>query len=286
MKAAYLMSADPLFIVYESSMMLKAEFGKKNVDPVWLEELHRSDLSDCDLLFLPGIPGEVSPYPDIMTPQVKAMLFNEVRRGMILWTDCAATYEMMTDMEFHASSGEIKQRKGLGWIDGMARGPVSGHAIAPAPSDRFQHVTLKEIFYRVRGEQRSAWAGYGNGPGLILSDEERRNPDVQIIGRYGPDDSSPAAAVTKKIGHGLLMSLGVLIQMEPASIQGQPTLPSRDVRDTAAQHRTKILEKLQETDPSRRAFLNHLMEIVRTHYQGVQRKAGISSAGLLKLAHE
>lgn len=267
MKVAYL--SDQIFSTSESSMMLNERFGAKNVMPVTIEELAYTDLSGDDLLFLPGIPGEKSPYPKILTPQITARLMKEVERGMIIWTDCAATYEMLPRMKFHTSSGKIMRRKGsFGWIDGRADGPVEGSALPSSPDNRFQHVTLRQVFYMAGGEQRMAWAAYGNGPGITLSEEELRNPDVNVIGRYGPDDTSPIATMSKKIGKGMLLSLGVLVQIAPYHASAPPEGARHD--ETVLAHRATIHRALTEHDHLRLAYLDHLIELVKTHYKSLE----------------
>ncbi len=277
-------------------LMLREHFGERNVAPVTVEELSYTDLSGDDLLFLPGIPGERSPYPKILTPLVQTRLLRELERGLIIWTDCAATYEMMATMKFRTSGGRILTRTGTGWLDGHADGPVEGCALPSSAGDRFQHVTLRQVFYRTQdGQQRVALSAYGNGPGIRLSPREIKNPDVAVIGRYGESDDSPIATVTKKIGKGLLLSLGVLVQVSPYHVSAVANTNFRHAdaskRDeNILANRDYLHRHLAANDHLRLAYLDHLLGIVRSHYERVRNaesqafsaSAGVFGPGLLK----
>ena len=259
MKVAYLTGYD--LSVHSIDWMLKDQYGHRNVTSINADDLALADLSQFDMLVLPGCAGEVSPYPDIMTPDAIANMMTSVEHGMILWTDCAATYDVMSEIEFLSSKNERKTRQGLGLYKGMGKGPIEGPAIAPSPEDRFVDTVIRQIFYNCANDcNHTADLCYGNGPGIYLSDEEMSNPDTRIIARYGHDDTFPAAAVTKKIGKGMILSLGVLVQIAPEHLRGNPT------DENIARHRTAIFNHLSGADLQRKHFLDMLFRMVEDHH--------------------
>lgn len=261
MKAAYLSGHH--LATTSIRMMLEECFGKQNVYEHSFDEIDYIHERDYDLLVLPGIAGEHSPYPSRMGEKEKLSLKQAVEeKGMILWTDCAATYLMCNNIEYHASNGDCKKIQGLGFIDGVARGPVSGETIAPDPHNRFRDVVIKRVQYNT---DKTADICYGNGPGLFLSDTERNSEMVDVIGWYHNVDGAPVAAMSKRIGHGLLISLGVLVQIGPSHIQGPPLSDSNDER-----HRSALFNHLSTHDEQRMDFLNILLNTAMLHYQSKQ----------------
>ncbi len=255
MKVAYL-SGNHL-ATSSISMMLAECFGKENVHQLPFDEIGTVHEKDFDLLILPGITGESSPYPSRIGEQERASLHKAVsENGMILWTDCAATYLMCNTIEYKASTGEFKTIRGLGFIDGVARGPVGGKAIAPSPEDRFHDVVIRRIEYK---NGKKADLCYGNGPGLFLTEQERNNTDVDIIGHYHDVKDKPVAALTKRIGNGLLISLGVLVQISADHIRGRYT------DKNAETHRSALFNHLSVTNQQREDFLNILLTTALAH---------------------
>lgn len=258
MKAAYLTGKD--LAVHSIDQMLSDRYGRNNVTALDASSLAEADLSRFDMLLMPGCVDEVSPYPTIMTPAAIGNLKNAVERGLFLWTDCAASYDAMRDIEFLSSTREIRRRNGLGFYDGVAKGPIDGHAIAPSPEDRFVDVVIRRIFYNcANDDNHSADICYGNGPGLHLSEQERNNPNTTIIARYGDHDTAPAAAISKKIGQGMVLSLGVLVQIAPNHLHGNPA------DENLARHRTAMFNHLSGAETQRQHFLNTLFSIVDNH---------------------
>lgn len=258
MKVAYLTGKD--LAVHSIDRMLRDQYGSENVTSIDARDLGNADLSRHDMLLMPGCVDEISPYPQIMTHEATANLKRSVDNGLFLWTDCAASYDAMREIEFLSSKNELKRRAGLGFYDGLGKGPVEGHAIAPSKEDRFADVVIRRIFYTCANDcAHSADICYGNGPGIHLSEQELNNPDTKIIARYGHDDTFPAAAVAKKIGNGMVLSLGVLVQIAPSHLEGNPA------NENMARHRTAMFNHLSGAEAQRRHFLNSLFAIVEDH---------------------
>lgn len=275
MKVAYL-NGEHLAIT-SIRLMLQECFGKDNVLEIPFENLNTIHEQDIDLLVLPGVTGETSPYPKHMGEAERESLRRAItENGLILWTDCAATYLMCNKIEYKSSTGEEKTMPGLGLIDGVARGPVAGNAIAPSQEDRFRDVVIRRINYK--GE-RTADVCYGNGPGLFLSDEERNNHDVEIIGHYTDVADAPVAAMTKRVGQGRLISLGVLVQISPEHMDGHLTNENHE------RHRKALFNHLNTCNDQRLDFLNVLLSYVQSHLRMLG-KTGIQKPFLLQPLHD
>lgn len=268
MKVAYLTGKD--LAVHSIDWMLREQYGRENVSAIDAGQFGNVDLLRYDMLVMPGCVDEISPYPQIMTEAAITNLEQSVKNGLFLWTDCAATYDVMRDIEFLSSTREVKRRNGIGFYDAIGKGPVDGHAIAPSAEDRFVDVVIRRIFYTCANDcSHSADICYGNGPGIHLSTHELGNPDTKIIARYGDSDTSPAAAVSKKIGDGMILSLGVLVQIAPSHLQGNPA------DENMARHRTAMFNHLSGAEAQRQHFLNSLFAIVEDHHNSRRHKGQI-----------
>jgi glutamine amidotransferase-like uncharacterized protein len=263
MKIAYL--TGPYLATSSIRMMLHEQWGADNVYELRSVDLAKADLSRFDMLVLPGSVGEISPYPAILREEELDNLSHALHEGLIVWTDCSATYYMLNDIRYLSSNGEEKTRTGLGLIGGTALGPVEDRAMSPQEEHRFAEVVLRRIAFRDNGNQRLADVCYGNGPGLYLSEEELANPNTQVLARYDGVPQAPVAGVTKKIGHGLLISLGVLVQIAPHHMHG------RFADDAAERHRLEMFNHLSRVDDHRISFLKLIINTINSHYKTLNR---------------
>jgi len=263
MKIAYL--TGPYLATTSIRMMLHEEWGPDQVYELRSIDLAATDLSQFDLLVFPGSVGEVSPYPGILREQEMENVMGALNNGLIVWTDCSATYYMLNDIRYLTSTGEEKTRTGLGLIGGTALGPVEGQAITPQDDHRFSEVVLRRISFRDDGGHRLADVCYGNGPGIHLSEDELANPNTYVLARYDGAEHAPAAGVAKRIGRGLLVSLGVLVQIAPHHMRG------RFAEAAAEQHRAEMFSHLSRVDDHRRSFLYLVFNTIRAHYHSLNR---------------
>jgi glutamine amidotransferase-like uncharacterized protein len=264
MKVAYL--TGPTLAVSSIRIMLMEQFGRSNVVEIRSSILSAIDLTQYDMLVLPGSTGETSPYPDILGELELANIFEAVEEnGLVLWTDCSATYYMLNDIEYISSMGLKKTRLGLGRVDGKARGPVRGKGLVPSENSRFAEVIARPVSYTVAGKAGTAEICYGNGPGLYLSDEERANPAVNILATYADAPENPVAALTKKMGMGLLVNFGVLIQIAPEHLNGYFSNPE------AEEHRRHLFNRLSYSDEGRREFLSLVFRTIRNHCKSLKK---------------
>ncbi len=251
MKAAYL--KNQAFATTSIELMLCEVFGAVNVQPLSLSDLRPSALKQTDLLILPGIAGEVSPYPQMLPPNKADMLLKTAEdHGMTIWTDCAATYWSAREISYLGSDGKKRGRSGLGWIDAVAAGPLPGKALAADKNFRYADTTTVAIEYYKGGETLRTDICYGNSPALYLNEDEARNPDIEILARFDETPDKPVAAMTKTLGHGMLVSLGVLPQIKPAHLIGRQ-------QDFAAEkHRRDLFNAVARNENGIRDFENTL----------------------------
>lgn len=263
MKVAYL--TGPTLAVSSIRIMLMDQYGRGNVHEIHSSTLATTDLSAYDMLVLPGSTGEVSPYPDLLGLDEITNIFDTVENnGLVLWTDCSATYYMLNDIEYISSMGLKKTRLGLGHVNGQARGPVRGKALPPSNNARYAEVTVRSVSYGLDGKSGIAEICYGNGPGLYLSDEELSNPDVTVLATYDDAPDTPVAALTKKMGRGLLVNFGVLVQIAPQHINGQFSDPE------AEEHRRYLFNRLSQFDEGRLEFLSLVFKMIHAHSKSLK----------------
>jgi glutamine amidotransferase-like uncharacterized protein len=155
-------------------------------------------------------------YPTLLPPEKMAVLKETIEKnGLILWTFCASSYFMFEEISYQKRSGVFKTRQGAGLIKGAAR-----HG--------FNHITRRELNaspwndyimagIHVDGHRELLRSLNINGPTMIPSLAEQQL--VHQFMRY--KDIQGAAGITKKIGRGLLIALGVHPELSPI----HPSLP-------------------------------------------------------------
>lgn len=158
-----------------------------------------SIMKDFHMLVLGGIEGEDSPYPTIFTPQRAEILKNYLLQGGIVWAECAATYHLTEFYTYTTSTGQFKQKDGLGLIAGRATGPAFPHIMPPSSG---RTLTVSTIFNPAAEGFSSYQALDINGPALHL------DPDASVIEilRYENAPDQPVCGVIKSHGTGLLMA--------------------------------------------------------------------------------
>ena len=267
MKVAYIHQEN--LSSYSLMLMLNEAFGKRNVTAISGKRFSVTDLSPYDMLVLPGTATEENPYFDLFLPQDVTYLRKQVEEGMIIWTDCAATYHVCDYIQYTDSDLNPKSQRGLNWIEATGAGPVSGRALPRSASSKFMDVATQRIIY----DGHTAEICYGNGPGLHLSPSETLNPSVKIIARYKDVENNPVAALTKRIGRGLLISTGVLVQIAPDEMKEALPYPEAEA------HRRSLFNKLVQVEPQRLHFRDYLINEARQHYRGL--RTGRKTASLL-----
>lgn len=195
---------------------LEYMFPNSEIVSVYPQHLRRHELKNYDILILPGINDEDSIYPTLLPPEKMTVLKETIEQdGLILWTFCASSYFMFEEISYQKRSGTFKTRQGAGLIKGAAR-----HG--------FNHITRRELNasqwndyilagIHVDGHHELLRALNINGPAMVPSVSERGL--VHQFMKY--KDIQGAAGITKKIGKGLLIALGVHPELSPT----HPNLP-------------------------------------------------------------
>lgn len=227
--------------------MLHGLFMGCPVTPINHHHLTKSHLSAYNLLVLPGIVGEESPYPDLIPQNKKSLLQELVEEGLIIWGECAAAYYMLSSMEYRCRNGAHKKKKGLGLVEGEAIGPAYRHKTRahqglPATND----IVLARL---QRSEGGSLVRAFDiNGPALYPEDHK----DTRVFLRYADITSHPAAGFTHSMGLGLLMGVSIHPEIAPITIGAYPPL-------------RLLFEKAHRHEASRLGLLASLRQIVVNH---------------------
>ncbi len=177
------------------------------------EHISPLELAKFDLLYLPGIIGENSPYPDLL-PKSKGDIIDQAvkENGLVLWTECAPTYYLMENYTYLGSGGEVKERTGLGIIKGKANGPAFAQITRNAQTrlnnnsdklaQKFRHHVVAEISCSISG-QDLYHAIDVNGPELSPSLDNL--PFCEVF-RYASLPHQPICGVIQERGQGLVMA--------------------------------------------------------------------------------
>jgi glutamine amidotransferase-like uncharacterized protein len=195
---------------------LEYMFPHSDIVSIFPQHIRAHSLKNYDILILPGINDEDSVYPTLL-PAEKMKVLKDVieQQGLILWTFCASSYFMFEEISYQKRSGLIKTRQGAGLVKGAAR-----HG--------FNHITRRELNaspwndyilagIHVEGHHELLRSLNINGPTMMPATSEQRL--VNQFMKY--KDIHGAAGITKKIGKGLLIALGVHPELSPI----HPSLP-------------------------------------------------------------
>jgi glutamine amidotransferase-like uncharacterized protein len=236
-------------------------FPEAEILTVYPQHLRAHVLKNYDLLVMPGIVGEDSPYPEIL-PKFKAeqVVSCMEESGLVLWTSCAATYYCFEKMLYLKRNGQMKMMNGLGLIKGLAEGPA------------YQNVTRQSFEHSAHHDRVLAELSLAdsdqifraldiNGPALYPHSESL----VDSFLRYSNIPGQPVAGFTKKIGQGLILGLS----SHPEFALNHELLPQNF--------------KLHE--PSRLSFLTHIRDKLVTHWVHTGKLSVQPSFNLLKTVH-
>jgi glutamine amidotransferase-like uncharacterized protein len=195
---------------------LQYMFPNSQVYSIFPQHIRRHDLKSYDILILPGINDEDSPYPTLLPPtKMEAIQETMEQDGLILWTFCASSYYMFEEISYQKRNGEIKKRHGAGFIKGTARHGFNHITRKVLNSSPWQDYILAGI--HVDGHRDLLRALNINGPSMLPAPSEASL--VHQFMKY--KDIDGAAGITKKIGKGLLIALGVHPELSP----DHPKLP-------------------------------------------------------------
>lgn len=262
MRIAYLNGES--FAVSSCEPALCEEFNSCNVKSITAKDLNPAGLKDVDVLMLPGITGEKSPYPDILPPNKAQAIYNMMENdGLIVIAECAAFYWSAEEIFYDASNGDKLHRQGLGWIKGIAKGP-SGKGLAPHKDFKYADTITAPIEFYEGGKTHYTQICVSNGPALYLTGSEAENPDVKITSRFIAEEGYPVATMTKVIGHGLLVGMGVLPHIKTMQLGGHNKNPGHE------RHRVELFNTIANHEVSINRFEKLIFNQIRTHNSNLQ----------------
>src|SRR4051812_26352644 len=79
-----------------------------------LIDLHEKDLGDAkmmqalDILVLPGVTSEDSPYHRLLDAKAMAAIHEGLDNGLTMWTSCAAAYQMAARITYTSNYKQVK----------------------------------------------------------------------------------------------------------------------------------------------------------------------------------
>lgn len=217
-------------------------FNGHSYHPVTADIFNGQQLAAIDVLVLPGINGEHSPYPKMLNAENSNTLRTAIEKGMVLVTFCAASYYMFDKIFYETRDGQIKNTNGLGLIRGTAK-------------QAFRHITRQNDRslsrdYIEAGITSPYFDGEHhllnvNGPAFHL---DRAEAEI-CLPFLNYTETMGAAAVIKQFGKGLIIALGV-----------HPELSSLN-----SDHYKEL--QFPNHDIDRMVVLNALKEIIAQHFR-------------------
>jgi glutamine amidotransferase-like uncharacterized protein len=250
MKIAYITGQG--FASSSPRLFLSRVFRDSALIPLSPDELSPVHVKDIDLLFLTGVTGEHSPYPDILPPNKAEHLRQwSARTGATIWMDCAASYYAMDLIAYDSPTGIKKERPGLGWVSGIARGP---HYLQHHPHEdcdrtpRYCDTLTVPITYQDGDNKRTIEAAYCFSPLLYLDPDEPDNHDIDIMAHFKDVRGEAVALAVKPNGDGNIVISGVLPTIQADDIVFHSNSKHiKSLHDTLSKHRDghhELLDRL------------------------------------------
>lgn len=230
-------------------------------------------LQNIDLLVLPGVSSEHSPYPAIFNARAARAFIRAVENGMAVWASCAAAYHMCEHVLYHTSKGEEIRQQGLGLIAGTAVGPADGPALEPRGRGNYEDTrAVSAVFYDRTGKTRRGKIAYSNGPALIPADS--RYADYAFAWyareRAHANGNGEIAMAAVPYGNGMILFSGLLPEISPARIILNG--PGHDTSRHAA-----LQSSLRAYETERRALMESLASRCHTHWQKAPKALALSA---------
>lgn len=198
--------SDQRLATYSAARTLNRIFGQANVMPITSSSIDKKSIKEFELIFFPGIYGEKSICDELLNPEQRDLIFREVYdNALALWTDCNWTYRISRTTQYEFIDGTHESWDGYNWIDAHTEGPALG-ADKATTQDRY-HLQLANITFYQDDKECQLQLACHNGPGLIVNKD---NPDIKIIADYDGLTKAYTAAMTQRIGNGLIVAQGVL----------------------------------------------------------------------------
>jgi glutamine amidotransferase-like uncharacterized protein len=236
---------------------LREVFQPRALLPLSLQDLCDPVLmSKIDLLVLPGVASEESPYRGTIDGAVKDSLFSALEGGMGMLLSCAAAYHFCDIIHYNSPAQRKTNLQGLSLFEGQAYGPVDGEFPVIDPEDSFSDTRVLRVHFNDRaGRAVTTGVCYGNGPAYYPTPAEEGVLDV--IARYADVIGNPVAVAGKAVGKGFVVMTGVL-----------PEIALEDMRLAPGQEKkfprvTRLRDALAPHEAGRR----ELMKVIAGKFQ-------------------
>ncbi len=224
LRAAYLY--DDRLATASPLRMLRRIFGAASVDKISGPTLTSDSLKEYQMVFLPGIQGEKSICDELLPEEQRSILYDEVeKRHLTLWAECCWANRLCHTTQYTFKTGIEEKWEGYHWIDAHSEGPALGH-LSTDPNDRFREVQLADIVHYSPQGNIDLKICCANGPGLLVNEN---NLDINIIADYKGLKKDYAAAISQKIGNGLIIASGVLPPITYTHAIGNYTIPEQEM---------------------------------------------------------
>ncbi len=228
---------------------LKHYFSLHNIDA---DGLKNGVLDTKDILILPGITGEASPYHETIGEDGLQKLGRRVHdNGLVIAALCAGASALCARTIWEPPTGNPRSRRSNAPLfNATARGPIKALYKPYSPEDRMSDVSLTPILYKNRDNQvMESRVCYGNGP--VFEDFDEDNPDIEIIARFKDVPGQPPAIVSVRHGEGTVFLLGVHPEISWQSITEKSAITNPMTR--------KLLDILEPHEQTRQIIWNDLM---------------------------
>ena len=168
-----------------------------------------------DLVVLPGINGEKSPYPGLFGAAERDSLRNYIANGGKVLGVCAGAY-FLSEMALYdfGSQNRYDRRDSMrGVFHGAAAGPLrAGENDQYIQAEGHQSGEIWTVATHYPVTDTLLHSPYGRGPALYPHFDNAQN--VQVLARYVDQPRQPAAALSADVGQGRVVLTGVLPYMQ------------------------------------------------------------------------
>lgn len=230
------------------------------------------DSAHTALLILPGIAGDISPYPHDLGDEAMENIVNFVANGGHVLGLCAGAAHLAHHVVFEPVTRASRNcENAVHLFNGAAYGPVDDH-VSTINGDSYNSIDLATLrFEDSDTNSRDIVIPYSNGLAFYPDDGER----LTIHARYADIPGQPAAIASKAYGQGKVVLCGVHPEISKADIEtAYNTLPE-------AGKLAPVIDALAGHDNDRAALFETLVTALSdSHYH----KGGNRPAKLLHLS--
>ena len=211
------------------------------------------DVNNTALLILPGINGDVSPYPKRFHADMQKRLLDALHAGVNIFGLCAGAYYLSRHLVYERNQSlTLVRTNHSALFNGLARGPLRGYARSDNnPYDAYDLsdiATLDIDIMTPSGGTKPMRVCYGNGPMFRNYGEQ-----AEILARYRALEDSPPAIISVKAGSGEVILSGVHSEINLHDMQCYHAYKQ-------AEHTAEDLRHLHGSEPMRRKLQARLWQ--------------------------